>query len=72
MVEETGIPSDYRSTRSSTVLVKWPEASMRAFNSAVFEATVQYGAVLAYPNPDNFQQGMRAQEEARRAYSGIH
>lgn len=72
LVEETGIPGDFRSTQSSTVIVKWPEASMRAFNSAAFEATVQYGAVLAYPNDDNFQQGVRAQEEARRAYSGIH
>jgi hypothetical protein len=72
MIKETGIASDYRSTRSSTVLVKWPEASMRAFNSAAFTATVQYGAVLAFPNDDNFQQGVRAQEEARRAYGGIH
>ena len=72
MIEETGIPSDYRSMQSSTVIVKWPEASMRAFNSAVFDAMVQYGAVLAYPNDDNFQQGVRAQEEARRAYSQIH
>jgi hypothetical protein len=72
MIKETGIASDYRSTRSSTVLVKWPEASMRAFNSAAFAATVQYGAVLAFPNDDNFQQGVRSQEEARRAYGGIH
>lgn len=72
MVEETGIPSDYRSMRSSTVIVKWPEASMRAFNSAAFDATVQYGAVLTYPNDDNFRQGVRAHDEARRAYGQIH
>src|SRR5688572_6649633 len=34
LVEDTGIFDDYRSMRSSTVIVKWPEASTREFNSA--------------------------------------
>lgn len=71
-IEATGIMDDYRSMRSSTVIVKWPESPIRAFNSAVFDATLQYGAVLAYPNDDNLGQGMRAHEEARRAYGQIH
>jgi hypothetical protein len=70
-IEATGIMEDYRSMRSSTVIVKWPESPIRAFNSAVFDATLQYGAVLAYPNDDNLGQGMRAHEEARRAYGQI-
>jgi hypothetical protein len=57
--------------RSSTVIIKWPESPIRAFNSAAFDATLQYGAVLAYPNDDNLGQGMRAHEEARRAYGQI-
>jgi hypothetical protein len=71
LVNETGIHGDYLSMRSSTVIVKWPEVSTRAFNSAAFDASGQYGSVLAYPNDDNFQQGVRAHEEARRAYSQI-
>jgi hypothetical protein len=55
--------------RSSTVIVKWPDASTREFNSAAFDATMQYGAVLAHPNHDNLRQGVAAHEEARRAYS---
>ena len=71
MIDATGIPNDFRSMESSTVIVKWPEASMRAFNSAAFAAAVQYSAVLAYPNDDNLRQGVQAHEEARRAYGQI-
>ena len=69
LVEDTGIFDDYRSMRSSTVIVKWPEASTREFNSAAFNATIQYGAVLAHPNDDNLRQGVEAHEVARRAYA---
>jgi hypothetical protein len=71
-LEATGIEDDFRSLESSTVIVKWPEASLRAFNTAAFTASVQYGAVLAFPNADNLQQGIRAHEDARRAYGQIH
>lgn len=67
-IDATGIMDDYRSMRSSTVVVKWPESSTRDFNSAALDATVRYGAVLAFPNDDNLQQGIRAHEEARLAY----
>ena len=60
---------DYRSMRSSTVIVKWPEASTREFNSAAFAATVQYGAVLAHPNDDNLRQAVEAHEDARSAFA---
>jgi hypothetical protein len=69
LVEDTGIFDDYRSMRSSTVIVKWPEAPTREFNSAAFDATIQYGAVLAHPNDDNLRQGVKAHEVARRAYA---
>jgi hypothetical protein len=69
LVEDTGIFEDYRSTKSSTVIVKWPEAPTREFNSAAFTATVQYGAVLAHPNDDNLRQGIEAHEDARSAYA---
>ncbi|HET6362093.1 MAG TPA: hypothetical protein VFH11_08550 [Gemmatimonadota bacterium] len=71
LVEDTGIFEDYRSMRPSTVIVKWPEASTREFNSAAFDATNQYGAVLAHPNEDNLRQGVEAHEVARRAYARI-
>ena len=69
LVEDTGIFDDYRSMQSSTVIVKWPEAPTREFNSAAFMATVQYGAVLAHPNDDNLRQGIVAHEVAQRAYA---
>ena len=69
LVEDTGILGDYRSMRSSTVIVKWPEASTREFNGAALEAMVQYGAVLAHPNDDNLRQGVMAHEAARSAYA---
>lgn len=58
--------------RSSTVIVKWPDASTREFNGAAFDATNQYGAVLAHPNHDNLRQGVEAHEVARRAYARMH
>ena len=65
-IRRTGIEADYRSLQPGTAIVKWPSGPVSAFNSAAFKASVQYGAVLAYPNADNFAQGVRAHEEARR------
>jgi hypothetical protein len=70
-IRRTGIEDDYRSMRPGTEIIKWPNGPVSAFNSAAFTASVQYGAVLAYPNPDNFGQGVRAHEDARRYYRGI-
>lgn len=71
LIRRTGIESDYRSTRPGTVIIKWPAGPVSAFNSAAFTAKVQYGAVLSYPNADNFGQGVRAHEEARRSYRAM-
>jgi hypothetical protein len=71
LLRKTGIEGDYRSFQSSTVIVKWPDGATRQFNRAAFEAAVQYGAVMAYPNDDNLGQGVKAHQEARRAYSQI-
>lgn len=70
-IRRTGIEADYRSMRPGTVILKWPYGPVSAFNSAAFTATVQYAAVLAYPNADNFGQGVRAHEDARRHYRAI-
>lgn len=70
-IRRTGIEADYRSMNPGTVTIKWPDGSVSAFNSAAFKATFQYAAVLSYPNADNFGQGVRAHEEARRYYRGI-
>jgi hypothetical protein len=70
-IRRTGIEDDYRSMRPGSGIVKWSNASVSSFNSAAFTASVQYAAVLAYPNADNFAQGVRAHEEARRHYRAI-
>lgn len=71
LLAETGIESDYRSMRSSTIIVKWPDGATRTFNSAALNAAVQYGAVLAFPDEDAFRQGVKTHDEARRAYNHI-
>jgi len=48
---------------------RWPDAGMRGFNAEVVNAAAQFRAVLAYPNQDNLQQGIRLNAEARNAYS---
>ena len=53
-------------------MMKWPDAAVSAFNSAACRAAVQYDAVLAYPNPDNFKQGVQAHQDARKHYRDIH
>lgn len=69
-VRRTGIEADYWG-RPGAIIIKWPDGDVRAFNSAVFKATVEYGAVLNYPNADNFGQGVRAHEDARRYYRDV-
>jgi hypothetical protein len=67
LIRRTGMESDFWGT-SATIMIKWPDAAVSAFNSAAHRAAVQYGAVLAYPNADNFGQGVRAHQDARRYY----
>ena len=71
LISKTGIESDYRSMQPGTVITKWPDNSVSGFNNAAFNAMVQYMAVLAHPNADNFAQGVRAHDDARRYYAGI-
>jgi hypothetical protein len=71
LIDETGIEADYRSLRPGTVIIKWPDGPVSAFNHSAFKATTQYMAVLAYPNADNFDQGVRAHDEARRHYRAM-
>ena len=71
LIRQTGIENDYRSMRPASGIIKWADGNVSAFNSAAFKAMVQYMAVLAHPNKDNFDQGVRAHEEARRYYARI-
>jgi len=48
---------------------RWPDASMREFNSDVVNASAQLNAALRFPNQDNLQQGSRLHAGARNAYS---
>jgi hypothetical protein len=70
LIRRTGMESDFRGT-SATIMIKWPDAAVSAFNSAAHRAAVQYGAVLAYPNADNFGQGVQAHQDARHYYRDI-
>jgi hypothetical protein len=70
LIQRTGIEADYWGT-SATIMIKWPDEAVSAFNSAAHRAAVQYGAVLAYPNADNFGQGVQAHQDARRCYRNI-
>lgn len=70
-IQRTGIEADYRSMQPGTAIVKWPSGAVSDFNSAAFTASVQYGAVLAYPSADNFGQGVRAHEQARRYHRAM-
>ena len=67
LIRRTGIESDYWS-RPEALTLKWSEGPLSAFNSGAFHAGVQYIAVLSHPNTDNFDQGVRAHEQARRSY----
>ncbi len=71
LIRRTGIEADYRSMRPGTVTLKWPSGPVSDFNEAAFTAAVQYAAVLAYPNADNFGQGVQAHRDARRYYRDI-
>ena len=67
LIRRTGMERDFWGT-SATIMIKWPDAAVSAFNTAAHGAAVQYGAVLDYPNADNFGQGVRAHQDARRYY----
>ena len=71
LVRQTGVESDYRSMKPGTVITKWADSDVSAFNFATFTAMVQYMAVLAYPNRDNMSQGVRAHDQARHYYARI-
>ena len=66
-IRRTGLEDDYV-MRPGVALERWSSGNVSAFNSAASTASVQYGAVLVHPNADNFAQGVRAHEEARRQY----
>lgn len=66
-IRQTGIEADYRSAPGA-VAMKWPDGTVSGFNTAAFTASVQYGAVLAFPNTDNLDQGLQAHRDARRYY----
>lgn len=70
LIRRTGMERDFMGD-SGTIAMKWPEAAVQGFNRAAFHAAVQYGSALGYPNEDNFDQGSRAHDDARRYYYAI-
>ena len=68
LLRKSGVEADTRSVRTGELVERWPDGRMRAFNHSVFDALVQYGAVLQYPNEDNFREGMKAQDDAAEFY----
>jgi hypothetical protein len=68
LVRKSGVEADTRSVRTGELVERWPDGRMRAFNHSVFDALVQYGAVLQYPNEDNFREGIKAQDGATEFY----
>ncbi len=48
---------------------RWPESTMRVFNSEVGTATAQYMSALRRPNDDNLKEGQRHHAMARQAYA---
>jgi len=70
LIRRTGIEADYWS-RPGTEVLKWPGGPVSEFNFAAFQAAAQFGAVLDYPNADNFGQGVRTHQDARRCYRNI-
>lgn len=80
LIRQIGIENDYRSLEAGTVGVKWPDREVQAFNRAAFQASVMYSAALAARKTDqvgagtrdNFQQGVKAHEDAKRFYLQIH
>jgi hypothetical protein len=71
LIRQTGIEADYRSMRPGTAITKWPDSSVSSFNLAAFTAKVQYMAVISHPNADNFAQGVKAHDDARRYHRAI-
>jgi hypothetical protein len=71
LLRQTGMEDDSRSMRPGTEMMMGPNGPVSSFNSAAMSATVQYMTVLAYPSRDNFAQGVRAHEDARRFYDRI-
>ena len=71
LIRQMGVEDDYRSMRPADCDHEVAQRALSSFNSAVVSASVQYMAVLAHPNRDNFAQGVKAHEDARRFYNRI-
>ena len=73
-IRETGIDADYRSLRAGTVVERWPDGDLRAFNHSVFDAAFHYSTFLAGRSDRTayrFEEGIKAHEQARDAYRQI-
>jgi len=68
LVQKSGVEADARSVRPGELIVRWPDGRMRVFNYSVYQALVLYGAVLQYPNNDNFRDAVEAQNDAAESF----
>lgn len=74
LIAETGVMRDYRSVTGAEVQ-RWPEGTVRAFNRAVFGASVQYGSALNAARRGlhegargNFDQASDLHDEAKKLH----
>ena len=72
LMREVGFTADvWREARKGAgrTVERWPDATMRQFNSEVGTAAAQYMSALRYPNDDNLKEGQRRHAGVRQAYA---
>jgi hypothetical protein len=72
LMRQVGFTADlWRESREGAgrKVERWPDSTMRLFNTEVGTATAQYMSALRRPNDDNLKEGQRHHAVARRAYA---
>ena len=75
LMDQVGFRADlWREARegAGATVERWPDANTKIFNLGVRSAAAQFKAALHHPDEENFTEGSRQHEEARRAYSRFH
>jgi hypothetical protein len=72
LMREVGFTADvWREAREGAgrKVERWPDSTMRRFNTEVGTATAQYMSALGRPNDANLKEGQRHHTVARQAYA---
>ncbi len=72
LMREVGFTADaWREARGGggRKVERWPDSTMRRFNTEVGTATAQYMSALGRPNDANLKEGQRHHAVARQAYA---